>query len=105
MNSRRDQQTLMQGSASTILAQRCRDIFRTAIRLTPDRGLTISLDRFDPETLGHDTLLELSVEQWAEATALLCDLKDAIPEASRALQMWQRLTPDENEQERRAGVV
>lgn len=84
------------GSASAILGQKCDSQFRSSIPTQPiEQTARVSPERFDPNELGYTEAVEMTADAWAEATAALSDLRDAIPEAGRMLQARARLSLDD----------
>ena len=79
------------GSSLTILAQRFEGRFRAAICCQRSESseqterIVVMLDRFDAKTCRYDTVFIAPMPEWNEAVAALSKLKDAVPEAARAL--------------------
>jgi hypothetical protein len=78
-------------SGRCVLAQRGSGPFRAAIRRERPGGhrLVITLEKLNTTTLQYELLCSFAPEEWCEAVAAIVALKDAIPEASRALGVEQ----------------
>ena len=79
--------TLGTGSAYAILAQRARGGVRAAIcRVHPNRAeLAVVIDRLDHESGAYVPVAAIRPEDLADAIMALSELREATPEAARAL--------------------
>ena len=85
--------TAASGPVFTVLAQRASGEFRASIRrASPDSGdLVMTLERFDADTRSYLPLAVFKPKEYFDAVTVLWNLMDATEEASRALNLEERM--------------